>query len=372
MNRRTVLHAIETAGPGGAESIVLELATRLDPARFRSVALVPRQDWLWLRLKERGVPVYVLEGKTWYDIEYLRRMAGLLRQENVSLIHSHLPDQNFFSCVVGRWTGVKTVATYHGVVELTRGSRWRSRTKRWWVRRSAAAVVTVCDHLRRLLAQDGFPAQKLVRIHNGIDTARYFASNNGRIRHELGFPVGTPVVGMVANLRPSKGHEYFIRAARRVADAIPEARFLVAGDSHPQLMEPLRRLVTELRLGERLLFLGFRSDVADILSTLDVFVLPSTSEGFPLATLEAMAAGKPLVATRTGGTDEIVVDGETGILVPPADAESLADGVLALLRDPARAAEFGRRGRERVHAHFTLDGMARQYEKLYDDILGAQ
>lgn len=372
MNPRTILHTIETAGPGGAETIVLELATRLDPARFRSVALVPRQDWLWLRLRERGVPTYVLEGKSWHDLEFLKRMAGVVRKEQVDLIHSHLPDQNFFSCLVGRWTGRKTVATYHGVVELRGEDRRRAAIKRWWVRHSAAAVVSVCDHVARLLEQDGFPKRKLRRIYNGIDAARYASSANGHLRRELGLPAAAPVVGMVANLRPSKGHEYFIRAARQVAAAVPEARFVAAGDTHPRLIGPIRRLLAEMNLEERFVFLGFRSDVADLLAAIDVFVLPSTSEGFPLATLEAMAAGKPLVATRTGGTDEIVVDGETGYLVPPADAGALAARILDLLNDPARAAAFGRRGRERVYRHFTLAGMAKEYEKLYGDILEAR
>lgn len=372
MSRRTILHTIETSGPGGAETVVLELAARLDPARFRSVALVPREDWLWLRLRERGVPTYVVEGRTWHDLNFLRRIAAVVRKDKVDLIHSHLPDQNFFSCLVGRWTGRKTVATYHGVVELTRGHRRRAAIKRRWVRHSAAAVVSVCDHVGRLLEQDGFPKRKLRRIYNGIDAARYVSSNNGRVRHELGFPPGAPVVGMVANLRPSKGHEYFIRAARQVAAAVPEARFVAAGDTHPQLIGPMRGLLAEMDLEDRFFFLGFRSDVADILSAIDVFVLPSTSEGFPLVTLEAMAAGKPLVATRTGGTDEIVVDGETGYLVPPADAGALAGRILALLTDPPRAAEFGRRGRERVNRSFTLAGMTREYEKLYDELLGAR
>lgn len=369
MRKLTILHTIETAGPGGAETVLLNLATGLDPARFRSLAVVCGEDWLTRQLRAHSVETILVKWNKWYDLRLPRAMARLVREQNVDLIHSHLPDQNFYSCLAGRMTGRPVVATYHGAVELAHLREPRQALKFWLVKRSAARVVTVCDHVRGLLVEAGFDSRRLERIYNGIAPERYAAARNGHLRASLGLRNGAPLVGMVANVRQSKGYEFYIRAARQVADAVPEARFLAIGDLHPELSRPLVELVRELGLEDRFHFLGFREDVPALLGELDVFVLASTSEGFPLVTLEAMAAGKPMVVTRCGGPPEAVEDARTGFLVPPGDADALAEKITAVLADPARAAAMGAAGRERVQREFTLEKMVREYEQLYERVV---
>src|SRR5579862_863428 len=167
MRKLTVLHTIETAGPGGAETVVLNLASRLDSNRFRSVALLPREDWLAERLRERGVLTLFDNSQAWYDFRLPLTMARLVQREGVDIIHSHLPGQNFYSCAVARLTGCKAIATYHGAIELTQTKGVRGTIQLGWVRRSAHAVVVVCDHVGTMLQAIGFPATKIVRIYNG-------------------------------------------------------------------------------------------------------------------------------------------------------------------------------------------------------------
>ncbi len=367
MSRITVLHTIETAGPGGAETVLLNLASKLDPSRFRSIAMLPEGRWLPGQLRAREIPTFCVESKGWHDLTLPKSMAQLVRTEKVDLIHSHLPDQNFYSCVVGHLTRSKTIATYHGAVEVARARR--KAFKLWVVRKTAAAVVVVCDFVADLLKGVDFPAGKLVRIYNGIELSRFQVSANGLFRDSLGLDRDDRLVGTVANLRQSKGYEFLIRAARKVLDAVPRARFLAVGEIDQELGNKYFSLVEKLGLTDRFTFLGFRKDVAEILSNLDLFVLPSTSEGFPLVLLEAMAAGRPVVATRSGGPQEIVEDGQTGLLVPPGDAEALAKGIEKLLVNPEQAADLGRNARGKVEREFSLEKMVSQYEALYERCL---
>jgi glycosyltransferase involved in cell wall biosynthesis len=174
---------------------------------------------------------------------------------------------------------------------------------------------------------------------------------------------------MVANFRRSKGYEYFVRAARRVADCVPEARFLAVGETDPEIERKARDLVRDLRLHDRFLFLGFRADIPSILRDLDVFVLSSTDEGLSIATIEAMAASKPVVVTRSGGPEEVVDDGRTGFLVPPADAEAIAARVIELLQNAELAGRLGRQAQAEAQSRFSLGRMLSEYQSLYEKCL---
>jgi glycosyltransferase involved in cell wall biosynthesis len=369
MKKLTVLHTIETAGPGGAETVVLELASRLDPNRFRSVALIPREDWLSKNLRERGVTTHLVDSKAWHDFRLPRGMASVVRDEKVDLIHSHLPGQNFYSCLVGKWAGCKTVATYHGALELAQSQGPRGAIMLGTVRRTADAVVVVCDFMGKMLEDIKFPSRKILRIYNGIQVENYEVPSDGRLRNELGLRNGTKIVGTVANLRQTKGYAYFVEAAGKVLAAAPDTRFVAVGDIKDDIAQPLYLALKQMGIEDRFHFLGFRKDVPELLSELDVFVLASVSEGFPLVALQAMAASRAMVVTRSGGPQEIVDDGSTGFLVPPADSGALAEKITALLRDPGRANEFARAARAKVGSVFSIEKMISEYESLYERLL---
>jgi len=366
----TILHTIETGGPGGAETVFLELASNLDRARFRSIALLPPGSWLPQQLEDRKIPAVIARSKVWYDLHLPKVMSHLVKKEKVDLIHAHLPDQNFYSCLVGRWTGCKVVVTYHGAPQPPASAGMRGAIKSWVVRRNASAIVVVSDYLRQMFADSGYPAAVMTRIYNGINMGSYSSRSNAPLRKELGLAEDAKLVGMVANLRRPKGYEYFVRAARQITDRIPETRFISVGEKDTVIAGELTDLIHQLGLEGKFFFLGFRSDIPAILKGLDVFVLSSTDEGLSIATIEAMAAGRPVVVTRSGGPEEIVKDGQTGFLVPPANAEALAERVCDVLGDPQLASSLGESAREDVHKRFDLSNMIREYESLYLRCLG--
>lgn len=366
MKKLNILHTIETSGPGGAENVLLLLVRRLDPERFRSVVVINEPGWLEDQLRELGLPTVRVTWKSWCDFRLPRALARLVRERKIDLIHSHLPDQNFYACLASRLSGCPTIVTYHGPVELSDAGTFRGWLKLQLVKRTASKVVVVCDYVRDMLKNIGFPEGSLCRIYNGIDTSRFAAVGTGELRRELNIPPATLLIGMVGNVRAPKGHEYFIRAARLIADQHPNTFFVISGDLHKTLAPPLFKLVSDLGLQDRIKFLGFREDVPRILTDLDIFVLPSTSEGFPLVVLEAMACAKPVVATRCGGAGEVVDDGRTGFMVPVADAPAIASRVGELLNQRERSASMGKAAKLRIESEFSVEGMVANYERLYE------
>jgi glycosyltransferase involved in cell wall biosynthesis len=294
----------------------------------------------------------------------------VVHQEKVDLIHSTLPDQNFYSCIAGRIAGCKTIVTYQSAFDFLAARQPRQALKLWFTRHSAAAIVGVTEHIRETLIALKFPPEKTVRIYNCISPERFRTSMHRRFRRELGCPPGTKLIGMVANLSRWKGCDYFIQAARKVADAMPNTRFVAVGEMDKEMTSLLPNLVRDLSLQDHFSFPGFREDVPEILADLDVFVLSSVSEGLPLAVLEAMAAGKPVVVTRSGGPQEFIEDGRTGFLVPPADSDALAEKILKHLRNPQLACDMGRAARERIKCDFAVEKMIASYEQLYERCLG--
>lgn len=367
--RVTVLHTIETSGAGGAESVLHAIATGVDRTRFRSIALLLYDNDLKRQLEAQGVRVYVVSWKGWYDPSLVLGMLRIVREEGVDIIHAHLPYMNFYAALIGALTRTATVVCYHGPIEFSHAATIGNRIKNAFVRRARGPVVVVSDRMKEFLVGRGIPRDRIVRIFNGVSPARYRGTARGAIRASEGLSPDAQIVGMVANVRRSKGYEYFVRAARIVLERYPDTVFVAAGDIDPGLGAPILDLVRELRLEDRVRFIGFRSDVPAVLADLDVFVLASTSEGFPVVVLEAMASRRAIVGTICGGVEEMLEDGESGILVPVGDAERLADGIMRLLGDPGLAARLGERAEADVERRFSLAGMLAQYEALYQRCL---
>ena len=241
----------------------------------------------------------------------------------------------------------------------------------------ADRIIVVADSLRQALAAPPAQRHKFVTVHNGVDLAAFEAgSNRNGARSELGIEPGWVAVGTTASLTPRKGHADLLDAASRVTRAHPRTRFVIVGDAEgPEgqpYVEGLRARATAAGLGEHVVFTGWRSDVARVLHGLDVFVLPSHNEGLPRAVLEAMAASLPVVATRVGGTADLVMDGVTGLLVPPGAPLALATAIGRLLEDRALAGSMGEAGRRRVEAAFSVEASVRGVEVVMDELLAGR
>jgi glycosyltransferase involved in cell wall biosynthesis len=362
----TVLHLSSSSGPGGAEMVVAQVASGLDPARYRSVVCLFRDGWLRERCEHLGLETHVLPMHGMLDGRWLRRFRGLLGERRVSLIHAHEFGANTWGTMAGRLARRPVIATVHGRSYYADSLRRRLAYR---VVSRAAVMVAVSEDVKRfVVASTGVSPRRIRVIRNGIGLPAVVSSEaRAQVRAELGILDGDQVVTVVGNLYPVKGHRYLIDAAPRILARCPATVFLFAGrgDCEVELREQARRLGIEARVR----FLGLRTDVPALLAIGDVFVQPSLSEGLSIAMLEAMAAARPVVTTRVGGNPELVVGGETGLLVEPADATALATAVIRVLTDAGEARRLGVNGLERVKSCFSVASMVQAYQAVYDTAL---
>ncbi len=363
---RTVLHAIETGGPGGAERMLVHLATGLGPD-YRSEAALIRDRWLGATLRGRGVPVTMLRYTSHRFAVTLRDLVKLIRDRRVAVLHTHEFFMNTLGLMASWLTGVPLVATVHGRNYYS--DRARRRVMCRLVGTFAGRLVTVSEANKRFLAERvGIPPRRVEVIPNGVPVdGRASSARLSALRESLGLNQHHLVIGTVGSLYPVKGHRYLIDAAPSVLERFPQTVFLIVGQGG--LREELEAHAARLGIAAHLRFLGHREDVHDLLSICDIFVLPSLSEGMPLALLEAMAAGLPAVATRVGGVTEVLDNGKTGLLVPPGDTRALANTIMTLLENPPLVKELGKAAREVAAARFSLAGMIRAYEAIYSELI---
>jgi glycosyltransferase involved in cell wall biosynthesis len=274
---------------------------------------------------------------------------------------------NTYGCLAALLGRIPIITTVHGKAYY--GDKWRRRLAYRCVARSSFRMVAVSEDIRRFLVQEvGVRPDRVSTIYNGIDVKAYYPSERGAtVRGELGIAPAAPVIGMVGSLYPVKGHTYLLQAAVRVVKAFPLAVFLIVGRGG--LLDQLREQAQQLGIGAHVRFLGFSEDIPPLLQAMDIFALPSLSEGLSLSLLEAMAAGKPAVATAVGGNPEVVLHEETGFLVPSQDVEALACRIISLLKDQAMAHQFGVHGQRRALETFSVEHMVNAYQDLYQEAL---
>ncbi|HEY8284618.1 MAG TPA: glycosyltransferase [Chloroflexota bacterium] len=368
---RTVIYFTDSAAYGGAEQAMLILMAGLDRERWRPLLahhLEPGLEPLPRLARTLGVETWVvprMDGR--YAMTRMVRFAKALRLKTPAVFHAHLNwplacRHGLLAAAIARTPAV--VATVHLFSEAP-------RPRSVYVQRLLGAgvdrYIAVSDDMaRRLRHTFQLPVQKVPVVRNGIALDRFCRPPNTGPRDFLSGEAAGSIVLTTARLDQQKGHSYLLRAAVLV----PEAIFVLAGSG------PLRsKLVAEaaaLGVGDRIIFLGQRDDVPDLLAGCDLFVLPSLREGLPLSVLEAMAAGKPVIATRIGGTNEAIKHGESGLLVPPADPVALAAAIRALLADRELASRLATAGKIRAHQEFAAPAMIQHVTRIYDELLDAR
>jgi glycosyltransferase involved in cell wall biosynthesis len=372
MNRRTkVLMLIKGLGVGGAEKL-LQLGLRhWDRERFDYEVgyFLPWKDALVPDFQRAGIPVHCLNQRHAYDLLALQRLVRLIRQNRVDVLHLHLPYAGSIGRVIGRLAGVQAIIyTEHSLHEHHHMlSQWANRLTYSW----NDATICVSEAVRQsVLAHcklNGHPT--LNTIFNGIDLEEisHNLGDSATVRQELGVPADHQIVVHVANFNPQKRHEDLMKAVQLVVRQNPRVTFLLVG--HGRLQPAVKAQARELNITENVIFTGFRTDAPRLMAAGDLSVLSSQFEGLPISLLEAMALGRPVVATNVGGVSEVVTDGVEGFLVDPLDPAQLADKILALLRDPELRQRLSENARRRVREKFSIQSMVTRTEALYRQVL---
>jgi starch synthase (maltosyl-transferring) len=354
---------------GGAERALVSLATGLDRRRWepRVIALGP-EGALAGPLREAGVTTECLGIERSRPVRGVLRLAGALRARRPELVQSFLFHANVASRLAARLARVPWVVG---------GLRVAEREKQWHLLldaltfRLSAGSVCVSEGVRRFSRDVGRLApDRLVTIPNGVDPVP-FDRAAPLPREAIGVPPGAHLAVFVGRMEPQKGVPVLLDAAGRVAARRPDWHLALAGDG-PGLDEYRRRAAGMPALTDRVRWLGRRDDIPALLKTADVLVLPSFWEGMPNVVLEAMAAGRAVVATRVEGTEDLIIPGATGWLVPPGDAAALAEALEEAVADPERCRRLGEAGRARVDAEFAPGRVVEAYDRLWSGLLGIE
>ncbi len=381
--RVRVLRIISRMNVGGPALHALLLNERLDPARYDSRLVAGRVgeaegDYLALHgaVPDRFVSVPALgrDVEGWRDWSAFWSLVRLMRTFRPHVVHTHTSKAGAVGRLAATVCRVPVVVhTYHGHVFDAYFSPLTTRlvvAAERLLARGASALVAVTARVRRdVLARGIGSDSKVVVVSLGLDLDPLVAAatRRGELRGELGLGPDTPLVGIVARLVPVKAHEVFLQAAKAIAPVRPDVVFLIVGDGERRA--ELEAVARAAGLGSRVRFLGWRADLDRLYADLDVVVLTSKNEGSPVALIEAMAAGRPVVSTRAGGVEDVVTDGETGVIVPIGDASAVARAVVDLIEDPARAARLAAAGRASVVARFGCGRLVGDIDALYHRLL---
>lgn len=366
-----ILHAIDTPGPGGAETVFLEIIRRLDKTRFCSYPVIPGKGYLFEELKKEGMEPIIIQSKGSFSLSYLSDLIHIVRKYKIDVIHSHLFGSNIYCSLTGLICRKPVISVFHGFVDAhVKDILLKARVA--LVNNGSRYTVFVSDHLKDFFVGTiGFKPEKAVTIHNGIDMSEFAnTKRDPEVRKELGCDEGTVVIGAIGNIRPAKGYEYLIRAAAIVVKKIPHCRFVIAGEGSGELFHSLQILRTELGLDRYVSFIGYRKDKANLLRAFDIFVVSSLSEGFSIAAIEAMSCRIPVVATRSGGPEEIINNGQTGILVESQKPDTLANALMHLINDTNLRSLLAGNGQKAVQEKFGVSKMIESYTHLYISCVG--
>ena len=350
----TILHTESSMGWGGQENRTFHESLGMKRMGAGVIILCQPGSELGRRASAEGIEVKACRMRKSYDVPAIRFILKLIKAEGIDIISTHSGRDSFLAGIAGRLSKRKPriVRTRHLALPITSKITYGLLPH---------MVVTTSEFVRKYLISEGIKPEKIIACPTGIDIDSFDPGKvTGTLKKEMGLDNRSPLIGIVAILRLKKGHHILLEAAPMVLKEFPEAVFVFAGDG-PQRRN-LSRRIKDQGLSEKVIMLGLRNDVSNIMKSLDVLVLPTLQESLAQSILQAMAMEKPVVATNVGGVGEAVKDGVNGYLVEPNNPAALANAVIKILRDREMAAAMGARGREMVRQGFTLEGM---YEKMF-------
>jgi len=359
----TILHVIDTTGPGGAETVFLNLAEAVSIEGYATLAMIRGQGWVQTQLEKRKIPFVVLSPFGFLSLPYYWAVFKLMKYHNVKFVQAHLLGSALTFAILNLLTRTPVVATLHGKVDVNPNEGF-ILVKRWLLKKGLNKVVAVSGQLAEYLAERQlFSRAQIVVIHNGIDVDKYQMPDSGRLKREMNLPENAKLVGSIGNIRPAKDYQNLIRAASLVVAKNANVHFLIAGHSKEPLQSELDDLSKQLGIKEHIHFLGFLDDTPEFLAQIDIFVLSSKSEGFSISTLEAMAAKTPIVVTRCGGPEEIIRPGVDGLVVSISSPPELAVGIERLFEEDS-VTLYVSNGFHHVKADFGGSSMVQKYVRM--------
>ena len=367
------VHGIEAIG--GAERDLIALLKTLNRHTWEPHVVCPGTGPFREQLHAIAVPTHALSLPPWRKPlavfqrrSAIGRLGALVGQLDPALVHVNdiwwVP-HTVRAIASGRSHSMPIVAHVRQEIEPEKVGRYELDR--------VEVAIAISRQIEQSLITGGVSMSRVRTLYSGIDcSSRQSTRDDQAIRRLIGVPNEAVLLGTVANLFPRKGYEVMLRALPAIVHAVPTVHYVIVGSDDHGYADRLTRLASELTIADRVHIVGFQDPVQPFLAALDLYLHPALMEGFGIAVVEAMAMGKAVVATTTGGLPEVVAQGETGLLVPPGDAESLAEAAIFLLENKFKREQMGVCGRMRAQERFSLDASVAHMEQLYGDVLGTQ
>jgi len=366
MHKIKLLHLISRLDIGGAERQLLSLVAHLDKEKYDIyVGYFQGKGELEREFQDAGIKIKKFKFIGLWDISFWWRLYQDMKANRYDIVHTHGFKADLCGAIIGRLTGVhKIISTVHNQEQYLKDPIIRFLEK-WIISPIDDTIIVVSEGVERFLIKTtGIPEGKIKKVYYGVNPDDIKIDKYKDIRGEFNIDKDGILIGCIGRLVEQKGHRYLIQAVGKVIEKIPQAKFLIIGKG--KLEKNLKRLAQKLSLNSNIIFTGFRTDIYSILDKLDLIVMPSLWEGLGLVLLEAMALGKPIVATDVGGIPEVVENKKTGILVPAKDPNALAEAISNLLEDYSVAARMGETGKASVKERFSPVKMVKEIELIYN------
>jgi len=373
-----ILYVIDNIEFGGGERVFSQIIRGLNKEKF-SVFVASNPGGIFeKKLMEVGIKIDPLDMTSRYNLSTISKLKKIIKTKDIQIVHSQGGRADFFARIAAKIARVPiTVSSMAMLVEGYDVSILKKRLyvlMDRWTERWVNKFTVLSEAMRRsLIERHKIPPENIFKIYNGIEIEEYnpdlkeLRNKKLGVRRELGLKNDVPVIGAIGRLVWQKGFEYLIRAAPEVLKKCPEARFLIVGEG--PLKNKLILTSEKLNVADRIIFTGFRSDIKEILASIDVLAMPSLLEGLPMVLLEAMAMAKPIVTTRIDGITEVLENSKTGLLVPAKNSHALAEAIVGILNDKAKANFFGQNAREAAKEKFSVKKMVEQIELAYEKLL---
>ncbi len=360
------------AQEGGPETLILSVLQGIDTSKFNINVVVLQElkaseNFFESNIKSLGFNADRIVWRNFiFFLPSFFKLISLIKKHNVNIIHTHDVRSDFMGLIAGKMLGIPVVTSVHGWIGRSLKERIHDFFDKLIVR-FASTIIANSKAMQRYLVRLKIQERKVRTIHNAVDLSNFMSAEGSEsTKMELGLNSGFPIIGTVGRLDVEKGHEILLEAAQEVIQSCPEAAFVIAGQG--PIESDLKKTAEKLKLSQRVTFTGYFRNLSKILGIMDIFVLPSLSEGLPLTLLEAMAAGKPIVATDVGGVPELIINGQTGLLVKSRSARELSKAILELVQNKEKARGLGEKAREAVLNNFSSEVMIKKLEDVYESV----
>ena len=374
MNKKKVLQLISSIGFFGAENVIAELVTELAASEFEPIIGVirnlknPHLELIDFARKN-NIESVIFEAQRQFDLQAIASIRNFIKGNNVDIVQTHGYKSNFYAIFAALFENVHLLATCHPWIKTSRRGKAYAKIDKLLLKKFSR-IVAISDQVKKEILDAGIPDNKISIIDNGINLHRFEEQfDTKEIRKQFGIPLESQVIGTVGRLDLEKGHHILLEAAKIVIQKNPSTFFVIVGDGY--LKNDLTSRAEELKIEDHILLPGTLKEIPKILSVFDIFVLPSLTEGLPMALLEAMAAKKPVIASRVGAIPKVIIDYETGILIKPGDVNELSNGIIDLLRDKDKANLIVKNAYNKIVQEFSSNRMAKQYINIYENMLAS-